>query len=114
MCPVRFASSDAALIASIRERLLYRQAIEAARCVDEGVITDPTHADVGAILAWGFPVWTGGPLSYIDGIGAAEFVAHARDLAKQHGDRFAPPRHLVELAESGGRYHGSAPLRDAA
>lgn len=81
------AGADAA---PLTERLLYRQAVEAARCLAEGVIADPRHGDVGAVLGWGFPGWTGGPLSFIDGIGRDRFAARAAELAARHGPRFAP------------------------
>jgi len=105
LAPVTISSSDPELIQLLRDRLLYRQAIEAARCVDEAVVTDPRHADVGAILGWGFPTWTGGPLSYIDGIGAAAFVARAKDLAERYGERFDPPALLLAQAAEGGRFY---------
>jgi 3-hydroxyacyl-CoA dehydrogenase/enoyl-CoA hydratase/3-hydroxybutyryl-CoA epimerase len=38
--------------------------------MEEGIVTDPREADVGSILAFGFAPYTGGALSYIDGIGA--------------------------------------------
>ncbi|BAI98759.1 3-hydroxyacyl-CoA dehydrogenase [Sphingobium sp. TA15] len=113
LAPPSIVSSDAALVERIRLRLLYRQAIEAARCVDEGVIGDPRQADVGAILAWGFPAWTGGPLSFIDSVGAATFAAVADELARDHGDRFAIPPLLRKLAEERGRFY-EAPIRQKA
>ncbi|WP_262503644.1 3-hydroxyacyl-CoA dehydrogenase NAD-binding domain-containing protein [Sphingobium xenophagum] len=88
----------------LKRRLLHRQALEAARCFDEGVISDPRSADVGAIMGWGFAPWTGGPLSYIDGIGAARFVAECDELAAQLGDRFAVPPQLRAMALRGEAY----------
>jgi 3-hydroxyacyl-CoA dehydrogenase/enoyl-CoA hydratase/3-hydroxybutyryl-CoA epimerase len=82
----------------LRLRLLTIQALEAARCFEEGVITDPRDADVGAILGWGFAPYTGGPISMIDTIGASAFVARCEGLAKTHGERFAPNKLLYELA----------------
>jgi len=96
-------------IVTLKRRLLHRQAVEAARCFDEGVVTDPRAADVGAVLGWGFAAWTGGPLSYIDGIGASIFVRECDALAALHGDRFSPPAGLRAMAASGGSYYG-APL----
>ena len=46
--------------------------------MEEGVVTDPREADVGSILGFGFAPFTGGTLSYIDGMGAEPFVALAR------------------------------------
>ncbi len=92
----------------IKHRLLVVQALEAARTVEEEVVTDPREADVGSILGFGFAPFTGGALSYIDGMGAKRFVAIARELEAKHGPRFAPPRLLVEMAASGGTFYGRA------
>ena len=58
-----------------RQRLLAIQALETARCIEEGVVTDMREADVGSILGFGFAPFTGGTISYIDGMGAKAFVA---------------------------------------
>ena len=83
------------------ERLIYCQCVEAARAMDEGVITDPGQADVGAILGWGFAPWTGGPFSYMDRIGVAAFVARADAMADSLGERFRPPALLRTMAAEG-------------
>jgi 3-hydroxyacyl-CoA dehydrogenase/enoyl-CoA hydratase/3-hydroxybutyryl-CoA epimerase len=85
-------------VEELRTRLLYRQAVEAARCFEEGVITDPRDADVGAILGWGFAPWTGGPISLIDSVGVAAFVQTCDRLTQAYGDRFAPPQLLRDMA----------------
>jgi 3-hydroxyacyl-CoA dehydrogenase/enoyl-CoA hydratase/3-hydroxybutyryl-CoA epimerase len=90
---------------NLKRRLLYRQSLEAARIFAEGVINDPRDADVGALLGWGFPAWTGGPLSLIDQVGAAEFVRHCDVLAAKYGDRFAPPEQLRQMATRGDGYY---------
>ncbi|MFV0643328.1 MAG: FAD-dependent oxidoreductase, partial [Sphingomonadaceae bacterium] len=53
----------------LKTRFLYAQAIEPARCLEQGVLETPQDADLGAVYGWGFPAWTGGTLSYIDTIG---------------------------------------------
>ena len=86
----------------IKNRFLVRQAIEVARCFEEGVITDARDADIGSILAWGFAPYTGGCCSYIDLIwGIKEFVAEADRLADKYGDRFRPNALLRDMAEKG-------------
>ncbi|MCE4225723.1 3-hydroxyacyl-CoA dehydrogenase [Methylobacterium sp. C25] len=92
-------------VAELKQRFLVVQALEAARTVQEGVITDPREADVGSILGFGFAPFTGGALSYIDFMGAKRFVELARTLEAKHGPRFAPPDNLVAMAESGGRFY---------
>jgi 3-hydroxyacyl-CoA dehydrogenase/enoyl-CoA hydratase/3-hydroxybutyryl-CoA epimerase len=101
-------------IQELKARLLVTQALEAARTVEEGVITDPREADVGSILGFGFAPYTGGALSYIDFMGAKAFVELCRKLQAKHGDRFAPPRILIDMAASGGTFYGRAEAKRAA
>ena len=100
-------AAEPALVEQLRTRLLYRQAVEAARCMAEGVVTDPRDADVGAILGWGFAPWTGGPISLIDGVGVKTFVERCDRLAEAYGDRFAPPQRLRDMAAQGERFYGA-------
>lgn len=94
----------------LTHRLLVRQAIEVARCFEEGVITDARDADIGSILAWGFAPYTGGCASYIDLIwGVPAFVAEADRLAETYGERFRPGRLLREMAEKGETFYGRFP-----
>lgn len=76
-------------IAELVQRLLYRQAIETARCLAEGVLTSTHDANIGSIFGIGFPAWTGGAMQFIYSEGAERFVANARELASRHGARFA-------------------------
>jgi 3-hydroxyacyl-CoA dehydrogenase / enoyl-CoA hydratase / 3-hydroxybutyryl-CoA epimerase len=77
----------------LRERLLFSEALEAARLLAEGVVTSAADANVGSLLGLGFPAWTGGVLQYIDGYpgGQAGFADRARELAARYGARFTPP-----------------------
>jgi len=88
-------------IEELKERMLYRQSIETARCLQEGVLTTVHDANIGSIFGIGFPVWTGGALQYINHVGAAKFVQRADELAKKYGTRFEPPKMLRELAAKG-------------
>jgi 3-hydroxyacyl-CoA dehydrogenase/enoyl-CoA hydratase/3-hydroxybutyryl-CoA epimerase len=106
LAPIKTKDADPALIEEIRTRLLYRQAVEAARCFEEGVVTDPRDADVGAILGWGFAPWTGGPISLIDSVGVKAFVETCDALTEKYGSRFAPPKLLREMAASGETFYG--------
>ena len=63
-------------------------------------------ADVGAYLGWGFAPWTGGPISYIDTLGAKKFVEICRKLEASCGPRFRPTEGLVRMAESGESFYG--------
>jgi len=88
-------------IQELKDRILYRQSIETARCLQEGVLTAAHDANIGSIYGIGFPAWTGGALQYINSVGPAKFVARADALAKQHGDRFDSPRLLRDIAAKG-------------
>jgi 3-hydroxyacyl-CoA dehydrogenase/enoyl-CoA hydratase/3-hydroxybutyryl-CoA epimerase len=89
-------------VEELKERILYRQAIETARCLEEGVLTTVHDANIGSIFGIGFPVWTGGALQYVNHVGAAAFVKRADELAKKFGPRFGPPKILRDAAAKGG------------
>lgn len=99
--------SALAYIDELKTRLLYRQAVEVARCWEEGVIDDPREADLGAILGWGFAPWTGGPITMIDQTGLAQFVETADRLAATYGDRFKVPQLLRDMAAKGETFYGN-------
>ncbi|RLA33519.1 MAG: 3-hydroxyacyl-CoA dehydrogenase, partial [Gammaproteobacteria bacterium] len=92
----------------VRRRLLYAQAIDTARCLEEGVLMHPADADIGSVFGWGFPAYTGGTLSMIDTIGAAEFVKEADRLARDYGPRFEVSNGLRKMAKNGETYYGLA------
>jgi 3-hydroxyacyl-CoA dehydrogenase/enoyl-CoA hydratase/3-hydroxybutyryl-CoA epimerase len=72
----------------LKDRLLYRQAVETARCLSENVLTTVHDANIGSIFGIGFPAWTGGALQFIYGMGIEAFCARAQDLATRHGAGF--------------------------
>ncbi|MYU14119.1 3-hydroxyacyl-CoA dehydrogenase [Streptomyces sp. SID8361] len=90
----------------MKERMLFCEAIDTVRLLEEGVLTSVADANIGSILGIGFPGWTGGVLQYINGYegGVAGFVARARQLETAYGERFAPPALLLEKAERGERF----------
>ncbi|MGB6542770.1 MAG: 3-hydroxyacyl-CoA dehydrogenase NAD-binding domain-containing protein [Xanthobacteraceae bacterium] len=96
-------------VAELKHRLLAIQALESARCVQERVVTDMREADVGSILGFGYAPFTGGTISYIDGMGTAAFVALCNGLAKRHGERFKPPKLLRDMAKNGETFYGRFP-----
>jgi len=103
--------SDPASISlrDLEERMMFAEALETVKCLDEGVLETVADANIGSIFGIGFPAWTGGVLQYINQYGdpirnpetggPAAFVARARELAAKYGDRFEPPASLVERAE---------------
>jgi 3-hydroxyacyl-CoA dehydrogenase/enoyl-CoA hydratase/3-hydroxybutyryl-CoA epimerase len=89
----------------VSKRLLYIQALESARCLEESVLTHPADADVGSTLGWSYPSWTGGALSLVDTVGAAKFVAECERFSVTR-ERFKPTPTLRSMAQSGVRFHG--------
>jgi 3-hydroxyacyl-CoA dehydrogenase/enoyl-CoA hydratase/3-hydroxybutyryl-CoA epimerase len=98
----------------LKQRFLVVQAVEAARTVEDHVITDPREADVGSILGFGFAPFTGGTLSYIDFMGTKNFVELCRRLEAKYGARFTPPKLLVEMAGKGETFYGRFPPKKPA
>jgi 3-hydroxyacyl-CoA dehydrogenase / enoyl-CoA hydratase / 3-hydroxybutyryl-CoA epimerase len=96
-----FPISDDYDVEELKQRLLYAQAIETARCREENVIETSEDGDLGAVYGWGFPAWTGGTLSYIDTVGIGKFVSESDRLAQKFGPRFAPSAWLRERAATG-------------
>jgi 3-hydroxyacyl-CoA dehydrogenase/enoyl-CoA hydratase/3-hydroxybutyryl-CoA epimerase len=85
----------------LMDRLMFAQANEAARCLEEGVLRSVADGNIGSILGWGFAPFQGGALQYINAFGLARFVARARELAARFGPRFEPAGVLVRLAQEG-------------
>jgi 3-hydroxyacyl-CoA dehydrogenase/enoyl-CoA hydratase/3-hydroxybutyryl-CoA epimerase len=81
-------------VEELKKRLLYIQALETARCLEENVLTRAEDGDIGAVLGWSFPTYTGGTISLIDTVGVANFVAECDLLAQKYGERFVPPSWL--------------------
>ena len=92
-------------MAELVQRLILVQSVEAARCLQEGVITSARDADVGSILGWGFPPFRGGAISQIHGTGIKAFVAECEQLAALHGERFSPPQRLLDMAAKGESFY---------
>ncbi|MBP9653595.1 MAG: 3-hydroxyacyl-CoA dehydrogenase, partial [Rhodocyclaceae bacterium] len=89
---------------AVVERLMLIQSLETVRCMEEGVLTSPADADVGAILGWGYPPFRGGPIGQIHTMGVANFVAACDRLAEQCGERFRPTENLRKKAAEGAQF----------
>ena len=95
-------------VEELKQRYLYAQAMETARCLEEGVLETPEDADLGAVYGWGFPAWTGGTISYIDTVGIETFVKEADRMAQLYGPRFLPSAWLREKAAKGEPFYAPA------
>ncbi|MEB8388013.1 3-hydroxyacyl-CoA dehydrogenase NAD-binding domain-containing protein [Rhodobacteraceae bacterium KMM 6894] len=89
----------------VQHRLMFAQVLEAVRALEEGVLEDIREGDVGAILAWGFAPWSGGPFSWLDIIGTPYAAERCDQLAEAHGPRFATPALLREMANKGHSFY---------
>jgi 3-hydroxyacyl-CoA dehydrogenase/enoyl-CoA hydratase/3-hydroxybutyryl-CoA epimerase len=88
-------------ISDLKDRLLYRQAVETARCLSENVLTTVHDANIGSIFGIGFPAWTGGAMQFIYGTGIEAFETRAAELAAQFGEGF----HLTDAVKATIRKH---------
>ncbi|WCR09970.1 enoyl-CoA hydratase/isomerase family protein [Paracoccus stylophorae] len=98
-------SDDQPDLTEVQHRLMFAQTLEAVRALEEGVLEDIREGDVGAILGWGFAPWSGGPFSWLDMMGAARAVEICEGLTERHGDRFAAPDLLRQMARDGDRFY---------
>ena len=92
--------------AELKKRLLYIQALETVRCLEEGVLTRAEDGDIGSVLGWSFPTYTGGTMSLIDTVGVAEFVAECDGMAQKYGERFKPSPWLRDRASGEVKLYG--------
>ena len=99
----------------VKMRLAMAQTLEAVRALEDGVLMDVREGDVGAILGWGFMPWSGGPLSWLDMLGASKATEVCDDLTARFGPRFETPAVLRDMAGKGETfYERFAPTSQAA
>ena len=91
---------------TIGKRLLHRMALETYRCWDEGVLRATKDGDVGSLLGFGFPPYTGGAISYIDYVGLQQFVDDCDDFTQRFGPRWNVPASLRKMAAEGKTFYG--------
>jgi enoyl-CoA hydratase / long-chain 3-hydroxyacyl-CoA dehydrogenase len=106
LAPYRTAAEAATAPAAAVERMVLRFVKECIHSLEDGVIRSPGDGDVGAVFGLGFPPFLGGPFRYADALGAAALADTMRAYADALGPRFAPPQALLDLAKSGGSFHG--------
>ncbi|HTR87101.1 MAG TPA: 3-hydroxyacyl-CoA dehydrogenase, partial [Reyranella sp.] len=97
----------------IKKRLLYVQAVDTARCLEEKVLTAPQDGDVGSIMGLGFAPQTGGAISLIDQVGVKTFVAECDELAKKYGPQFVVPQLLRDMAAKDQSFYGKTAAKAA-
>lgn len=98
----------------VQHRLMFAQVLEAVRALEEGVLEDIREGDVGAILAWGFAPWSGGPFAWLDIIGTPYAAERCDQLAEKFGPRFTTPKLLREMADKTQSFYGRFSQRSEA
>ncbi len=83
------------------DRMLFAQVIETIRCYEEGVLNSVADANIGSIFGWGFPAFKGGTLQFVNDYGVQKFLERTIELQKSYGDRFAPPKLLLDIIDQG-------------
>ena len=100
------AAAELPALQDVKDRLMFAQVLEAVRALEEGVVEDIREGDVGAILAWGFAPWTGGPYSWLDMLGAEYAAERCDELEAAYGERFKCPDLLRDMAAKGQSFYG--------
>ena len=70
---------------------------ETIRCLEDGIVDTAAEADMAMVYGIGFPVFRGGPLRYVDTIGAKNFLALCEQYAHL-GAVYEAPQMLKDMA----------------
>ena len=97
---------DTISVDDLKKRFLVAQAIAAAQAMAEGIVTDPREADVGSIVGFGFAPFTGGTLSYIDGMGVGAVRPALRRPVEEVWLALRPARHVLDMAKDHETFYG--------
>ena len=82
-------------------RMVYPMINEAARCLQENVVSRPQDVDVGMIFGTGFAPFRGGLLTFADVEGISKISDTLESFSQEYGQRFAPAPILKEINQSG-------------
>ena len=83
------------------DRFYFIQVIETIKCYSEGVLTKVTDANIGSILGWGFPSFTGGTLQFVNSYGMEDFKNRCKELSENYGERSSCPKLIDEMINNG-------------
>lgn len=84
--------------ADIKDRLMFRQVIEALKCLETNVLRTEADGNIGSIMGIGAPPHTGGFLQFVNTYGLERFMARCDELAAGYGERFTCPNIVKEYA----------------
>lgn len=93
------ADTEIPNLQELKDRILFIQSIETLRCLEEGVLKSVRDANIGSIFGIGFAAWSGGAIQFVNQYGVRAFLARAQYLHEKLGDRFSPPKILIDQAE---------------
>ena len=85
----------------VKERLLFRQVIEALKCLETGVLRSVADGNIGSIMGIGAPAWTGGLLQFVNTFGLQNFIDRCAQLSAAYGERFDAPAIVAEKLAAG-------------
>ena len=87
--------------ADAKDRLLFRQVIEALKCLETGVLRTVAAGNIGSIMGIGAPAWTGGLLQFVNTYGLQNFIDRCASLSAAFGERFQAPAIVAEKLAKG-------------
>ena len=90
----------------IQDRIVSRFVNEAAKCLEDEIISDPIVGDIGLVFGTGFAPFRGGPFRYLDTVGVDNYVGMMNDFSEKYGPQFEPCDLLKDYAASGKKFHG--------
>src|SRR5205814_574414 len=82
----------------LQERMVFLMINEAARCLEEQIVTEPADVDFAMVMGTGFAPFRGGPLRYADKLGAAKLAGAMEHLVDTGAPHFAPCALLKRMA----------------
>ena len=94
----------------LRDRLALSMVNEAARTIEEKVVSAPEDVDFGMILGTGWAPFRGGPLRYADHIGIATVVSRLNALRDRLGQYFEPCTLLTAMTNRGATFYAKREL----
>ena len=104
--PAARATPDAG---QVRDRLVLAMVNEAARVLEEDIVTSAADVDLGMVMGTGFPPFRGGLLKYADDRGLADVLRVLQGFRDALGTRYEPSALLAELATAGEAFHRAFP-----
>ncbi len=96
-----YKSQNSSTLEEMIERFYFSQSIEAVRCFEEKIVTSVSDANIGSIFGWGFPLFSGGVIQFINNYGLEKFRDRANVLCDNYGERFCSPKLLDRMIDNG-------------